>query len=101
MVGQQRQLELENIFQYELYAVPSSLIDEYGCLRKGSKSALSRCLCVLQPGAPSPDIIIVDAQQLLYHITWPHGGHVTVLVDNMESYLSKYPTHWEKILVFD
>ena len=34
VVGQQRQLELENIFQYELCAVPSSLIDEYGCFEK-------------------------------------------------------------------
>ena len=85
MVGQQCQLELENIFQYELCAVPSSLIDEYGCLRKGTKSPLTKRLGVLQPSAPAPNIIIVDAQQLLYHITWPHGGDVTVLVDSMKS----------------
>ncbi|XP_068225089.1 uncharacterized protein [Palaemon carinicauda] len=48
MVGQQRQLQLESIFQYELCAVPSSLIDEYGCLRKGNKAVLARRLGVLQ-----------------------------------------------------
>ncbi|KAK3877226.1 hypothetical protein Pcinc_018026 [Petrolisthes cinctipes] len=48
MVGQQRQLQLTTIFQYELCAVPPSIIDEYGCLRKGYKSALANQLGVEQ-----------------------------------------------------
>ena len=43
----------------------------------------------------------MDEQQLLYHTTWPHGGDVTVPVDSMNSYFSKYPNHFERILVFD
>ena len=35
VVGQQRGVEVTDIFQYELSHVPTSLIDEFGCLRKG------------------------------------------------------------------
>ena len=34
LVGQQRERELLSIFGYDLCAVPPSLVDEYGCLRK-------------------------------------------------------------------
>ena len=37
-VGQQRQVELQTLFDYELCAVPASIIDEYGCLRTGTTS---------------------------------------------------------------
>ena len=37
-VGQQREMELTQIFGYELCAVPISLMDEYGCFRKGNKA---------------------------------------------------------------
>lgn len=101
MVGQQRQLQLAPIFQYELCAVPPSLIDEYGCLRKGNKSALANRLGVQQPNAPSPDTVIVDAQQLLYHIVWPHGGDASTLAETMKQRLSRYPVDTEQVLVFD
>ena len=38
LVGRQRERELLPIFGYELCAVPPSLVDEYGCLRKGNKA---------------------------------------------------------------
>ena len=40
VVGQQREMELLPILVYELCAVPPSLVDEYGCLRKGNKAIL-------------------------------------------------------------
>ena len=67
LVGQQREMEFLSIFGYELCAVPPSLVDEYGCMhRLGVKQ------CQLQ----RPDVVIVDAQQLLYHVVWPCGGSV-------------------------
>ena len=68
MVGQKRQLQLAPIFQYELCNIPYSLIDEYGCLRNGNKSILANRLGLKQVSAPAPDIVIVDMQQMLYHI---------------------------------
>jgi len=53
---------------YELCAVPASIIDKYGGMRTGTKSTLVSELKVdhLQPDAP--DIVIIDGQQLLYHL---------------------------------
>ena len=101
MVGQQRQLHMSQIFQYELCAIPPSLIDEYGCLRKGNKYALANRLGVQQSAAQPPDIVIVDTQQLLYHIVWPHGGTVYIVAENIKRRLSYYPVETENIVVFD
>ena len=66
VVGQQRGMEVTDIFQYELSPVPSSLIDEFGCLRKADKTVLVKCLGVPVNSAPAPDVVLVDAIQLLY-----------------------------------
>ena len=101
MVGQQRQLQLTTIFQYELREVPPSLIDEYGCLRKGNKSVLVNQLGVEKVDASKPHVVIVDIQQMLYHIIWPLGGDATMLFENIKQRLSCYPDGTEKIMVFD
>ena len=68
LVGQQREMELLPIFGYELCAVPPSLVDQYGCLRRGNKAVLMHRLGVKQCQLQRPDVVIVDAQQLLYHV---------------------------------
>ena len=47
----------------------------------------------------SPDIVMVDGQQLLYHVTWPCGGDPSGLVSSMKSRLASLPG--ECVLVFD
>ena len=47
----------------------------------------------------SSDIVIVDGQQLLYHVTWPCGGNRSVLVALMKARLASLPG--ECVLVFD
>ena len=46
-----------------------------------------------------PDIVIVDGQQLLYHVTWPCGGDPSVLVASMKARLASLPG--KCVLVFD
>jgi len=101
MIGQRRQMKLEPLFAYELCAVPSSLIDEYGSLRKAAKSGLVKRLGVLEALPVPPDVVIVDTSQLFYHIVWPHGGSPTDLIASIQGRLSHYPFGTEKILVFD
>ena len=77
-----------------------SIIDEYGCLRTGTKSTLVSKLKVddLQPYAP--DIVIVDGQQLLYDIVWPCAGSASDLANSMKDRLGQYqPT--EVVVIFD
>ena len=70
-------------------------MDEYGCLRKGNKVLLVERLGVkLQ----LPDVVIVDAQQLMYHVIWPCGGTVESLNVRLATCMCG-PA--EKILVFD
>ena len=47
----------------------------------------------------SPDVVIVDGQQLLYHVTWPCGEDPSVLVASMKARLASLPG--ECVLVFD
>ena len=57
VVGQQRGVEVTDIFQYELSHVLPSLIDELGCLRKGAKTALVNRLGGPVNSAPAPDVV--------------------------------------------
>ena len=99
MVGQQRQLQLAPMFSDQLCAVPLFLVDEFGCLRRGNKAALMNRLGIKLYRPRSPDIVIVDGQQLLYHVTWPCGGDPSVLVASMKARLAYLPG--ECVLVFD
>ena len=99
MVGQQRHLQLAPIFSYQLCAVPPYLVDEFGCLRRSNKAALMNRLGIKLSRPRSPDIVIVDGQQLLYHVTWPCGGDPSVLVASMKVRLASLPG--EYVLVFD
>ena len=92
-------MDLANLFEYELCPVPCSLMNEYGFLRKGTKSCLVPLLCVLQSQPKEPSITIVDAQQLLYHVTWPLKANVEALFKSVKSYLDL--CKGKKILVFD
>lgn len=100
-MGQQRQIEFDSLLAYELCAVPASLIDEHGCLRKGSKSELVKRLGVAETLPTPADIVIVDVSQLFYHIVWPHGGILSDLLSSIQGRLSHYPAGTEKIIVFD
>ena len=99
IVGQQRHLQLAPIFSYQLCAVPPTLADEFGYLRRGNKAALMNRLGIKLSWPRSPDIFIVDGQQLLYHVTWPCGGVPSVLVSSMKARLASLPG--ECVLVFD
>ena len=92
VVGQQRGVEVTDIFQYEPSHVLPSLIDELGCLRKGDKPAPVRRLGGPVNSAPAPDVVLVDASQLLYHVVRPVAGTAGDLTSSFGVRLSCYPT---------
>ena len=75
MVGQHRKVKLKKSFDfdYELCIVPAS-INAYGYLRTGTTSTLISKLKVDDLIPTAPNIVIIDGQQLLYHIVWPCAG---------------------------
>ena len=76
-----------------------SLIDEYGCLQKGSKAPLAHKLCVQTARLCPPVLTIVDVSQLLYCIVWPCRPDASIVVESIKTRLSSRPS--KKVLVFD
>ena len=70
MIGQQRQMEIEPLFVYELRAESPSLRDEHRCLRKGNKSDLVKRLGV-------PETLPCTAETIMFH------SHFTILCGHM------------------
>ena len=68
-------------------------------MRWGNKSALMNRLGIKLARPRSPDIVIVDGLQLLYHVMWPCGGDTSVMVTSMKVILASLPG--EGVLVFD
>ena len=64
------------------------------------KAVLIHKLGVKQSDPHRPGVVIVDAQQLLYHVIWPCGGSVAVLGESLKARLA-FCAAEEKIVVFD
>ena len=75
-MGQQLSIDIADVFQFELNPVPPALIDKYGCLRKGDKAVLVKSLSVSVTTLCAPNVVLIDAGQLLYHVIWPISGTV-------------------------
>ena len=103
LIGQQRNITLQQMFERELSAVPLSIIDEFGNLRKGNKCILVKKLGIVEETPTEPSIIIIDGSQLLYHISWPipGKGKIINLVDGIKEKISKYPKDVDKLIIFD
>ena len=99
VVGGQRKVELSSLFKYELSPVPLSIIDDNGCLRKGNMSVLVQPLGIPVCNPQPPDVVIVDASQLIYHVVWPSSGTVADLAASMGHRLSCYNT--QTFVIFD
>ena len=83
LIGQKLLVEDSTMLSHELCAYPASLIDQYGDLRQGTKSSLMAKLAVYITDQPVPDVEIADGNALLYHITWPQEGTVSVIAKSM------------------
>ena len=75
-IGERRNIEMIDMFEFEMSPVPPSIIDEYGCLKTGEKSVLVKHLGAVLSNPPVPDVVFVDGGQLLYHLVWPVSGTV-------------------------
>ena len=101
VVGQQRSVDIADVLQFELSSVPPALIDEYGCLRKGDKAVLVKSLSVSVTTPCAPDVVLVDAVQLLCHVVWPVSLTTGELAARFGTRLAHYPPVSKKIVLFD
>ena len=57
---QNRNTSLVSVFEYELCAVPFSIIDEFGFIRKCDKANIAKKLAIISTQPCPPDEVIVD-----------------------------------------
>ena len=97
------QIDFENIFDFELAAVPSSLFKESGEPRyPQSKSVLMTKLKAEESArGVKPDSVVIDGGEMLHIIHWSTGGTVRDLVDGIEHYLQRFSSQSDVYLVFD
>ena len=101
VVGQQRCIDIANVFQFELSPVTPALIGEYGCLRKGDKAVLVKFHSVSVMTPCAPNVLLVDAGQLLYHVICPVSESTGDLAASVGTRLAHYPPVSKKIIMFD
>lgn len=97
------QIDFDDLFDYELAAVPTSLFDESGLARyPKSKSDLMKTLKVEESSrCIKPDATVIDGGGLLYHVHWPSNGLVQDLVDAIEKYVRTIMNYTDIHLIFD
>ena len=101
VVGQQRSIDIADVFQFEMRPVSPALIDEYGCLRQGDKAVFVKSLSVSVTAPCAPNVVLVDAGHLLYHVIWPVSGTTGYLAAIFGIRLAHYPPVSKKFVLFD
>ena len=95
------QIEFDDIFDYELAAVPTSLFDESGLARypKNKADLMNKLKVEESSRCIKPEVTVIDGGGLLYQVHWPSDGLVKDLVDGIERYVRRLNT--EVHLIFD
>ena len=91
VVSRSWNIDVAGLLQFDLSPVHPVLINECGCLRKDGMSVLVICLGVCTTTPPAPDVVLVDAGQLLYHVVWPVAGTAGDLASSFGARLANYP----------
>ena len=98
------QINWDDVFNYELAPVPTSLFHDSGDPRYNkTKNVLMNKLKVEESSRSiHPDTVVIDGGGMLHSkIHWPSNGLVKDLVEGVEKYLRKIITHSDVFLIFD
>ena len=97
------QIDFEDLFDFELAAVTTSLFDESGLARyPKNKSDLMKKLKIEESSrCIKPDATVIDGGGMMYQIHWPSNGLVKNLVDGIEKYVRMIMLNTDVHLIFD
>ena len=82
-ISQKRDVTLERLLPFELAPLPPALFDDYGDPRKSTKLPLLHKLADWNEKTSEPDFVVMDGNEMLYHITWSETGTVHHPLDNL------------------
>ena len=99
-----RDMDLNEVWKYELAPFPTSMFSNNGEMRLATnKSTLKNKLKVEVPGrsAPKADSLIIDGSAILWVVHWPAHGTVKDYIDNVVSYVTSKMKAADVYLIFD
>ena len=99
-----RDVNLKDIMQFELAAVPPSMFEDSGDMRiTKTKSVMKKKLQVEVSDrlSSSPDAFIIDGCAVLWVIRWPTKGTVEDFILNLLAYVNERLKSCDTYLVFD
>ena len=86
VISKSRDIQLSEVFKYKLAPVLSSIFDEYGDMRKGSKAVLIHKFAVFATSPLGPvDAELVDGHEAIYHTLWPRNSTLKKFADTFVS----------------
>ena len=97
------QIDFEDLFDFELAAVPTSLFEESGVARyPKNKSVLLNKLKVEESSrCIKPDATVIDGGGMLHKVHWPPNSIVKDLVDGIHHYVRMLMLNTDVYLIFD
>ena len=97
------QIDFEDLFDFELAAVPTSLFEESGVARyPKNKSVLLNKLKVEESShCIKPDATVIDGGGMLHKVHWPPNSIIKDLVDGIHHYVRMLMLNTDVYLIFD
>ena len=97
------QIDFEDLFDFELAAVPTSLFEESGVARyPKNKSVLLNKLKVEESSrCIRPDATVIDGGGMLHKVHWPPNRLVKDLMDGIDHYVRMLRLITDVYLIFD
>jgi len=103
LLASDRDVDVKEVFAYELAPVPTAMFTKDGMRIAKAKSKLKKLLQVevSRRNTGDADVTIIDGSALLWTIHWPADGTVADFIVNVKSRLTSYLTNSDVYLIFD
>ena len=103
LLSSDRDIDVKDVFSYELAPVPTAMFSEKGMRIGKSKHILKRLFQVevSRRSAGDADITVIDGSALLWTVHWPTDGCVADFVVNVKKRIASYLTSSDVYLIFD
>ena len=103
LLSSDRDVDVNDVFSYELVPVPTAMFMKDGMRICKAKSKLKRSLQieVSRRNAGDADATVIDVSALLWTVHWPADGSVADFIVNVKKRIASYLTNSDVYLIFD
>ena len=103
LLSSDRDVDVNDVFSYELAPVPTAMFMKDGMRICKAKSKLKRSLQieVSRRNAGNADATVIDGSALLWTVHWPADGSVADFIVNVKKQIASYLTNSDVYLIFD